>query len=126
GVPYAWLLCQIAAEEFGIPKKESVWNVNVRYQEQQGALFAKNLAMLPGALQCSAQGNECEFSQSIIFEDDSERGKGWLIGKLLLGLLPGGGLSFKYLKVLLDASSIGEKIFKHYMKYPKDPTGLKV
>ncbi|KAA6375070.1 MAG: hypothetical protein EZS28_029405, partial [Streblomastix strix] len=46
GVPYAWLLCQIAAEEFGkamkepgIPKKESVWNVNVRYQELQGAFF---------------------------------------------------------------------------------------
>ncbi|KAA6363028.1 MAG: hypothetical protein EZS28_041445, partial [Streblomastix strix] len=111
GVPYAWLLCQIASEEFGkamkepgILKKESVWNVNLRYQELQGALFAKNLALLPGALSCKPEENDYEFKKSIIVQDESEQGQGW---------------------ILINAYLIGEKIFKHYMNYPKDPTGMK-
>jgi flavin-dependent dehydrogenase len=70
GVPYAWLLCSIAAEEFGrvmkdgaYPSREAAWPVNARYARAQGAEFARLLATLPGAVKCSAEENDYEFER---------------------------------------------------------------
>jgi flavin-dependent dehydrogenase len=130
GVPYGWLLCSIATEEFGkamkdgaYPEKEAVWGVNVRYAKAQGALFAQNLAMLRGAVSCTPEENDYEFAHAIIFEDDDEKGKGNLLLKLLKGLFSG-GLSWKSLSDLAGAAGIGTKIYKHYMDYPASPGGL--
>jgi flavin-dependent dehydrogenase len=131
GVPYGWLLCSIAADEFGramkngadTPTREAVWAVNTRYNREQGALFAKNLAMLSGAVSCTAQENDYEYQHSIIYEDDDEKGKGNLILKLLKGLFSG-GLSTAALGKLLSAAGMGEKLYKHYMAYPETPRGL--
>jgi flavin-dependent dehydrogenase len=130
GVPYGWLLCSIAAEEFGAamkdgayPVKEAVWNVNTRYAKAQGALFAQNLAILRGAVSCTPEENDYEFEHAIIFEDDDEKGKGSLVLKLLKGLLSG-GLSWKSLRSLAEAAGIGARIYKHYLAYPKTSEGL--
>jgi flavin-dependent dehydrogenase len=127
GVPYGWLLCSIAAEIFGgamkaggIPLRETVWQVNVRYMREQGALFAKNLAMLSGAVSCTAKENDYEYQHSIIYEDDDEKGKGSLILKLIGGLASG-GLSFSALGNLLSAAGTGEKIYRHYLAFPEAP-----
>jgi electron-transferring-flavoprotein dehydrogenase len=130
GVPYGWLLSSIAADEFGrvmknnsYPAREAVWAVNTRYIREQGALFAKNLAMLCGATNCTPEENDYEFKHSIIYEDEREKTGGSLILKLLAGLCSG-GLSLKALGNLMGASGIGEKIYKHYMAFPKSPAGL--
>jgi electron-transferring-flavoprotein dehydrogenase len=127
GVPYAWRLCSIAADEFGrcmkdgaYPDRKAAWQVNVRYARSQGAEFARNLAMLSGAVQCSPEENDYEFQHSIIFKDDDDKGKGNLAVKLLKGLLSG-GLSISALRKLAGAVSIGGKIFKHYRSFPENP-----
>jgi flavin-dependent dehydrogenase len=127
GVPYAWLLCSIAADEFGrcmkngaYPSRDAAWQVNVRYVRSQGAEFARNLAMLSGAVQCSPEENDYEFQHSIIFEDENDKGKGNLVVKLLVGLVSG-GLSLKALGNLMGAAGIGGKIFKHYRSFPENP-----
>jgi electron-transferring-flavoprotein dehydrogenase len=130
GVPYAWLLCSIAADEFGrcmkngvYPSRDAAWQVNVRYVRSQGAEFARNLAMLSGAVQCSPEENDYEFQHSIIFEDEDDKGKGNLVAKLLIGLVSG-GLSLKALGNLMGAAGIGGKIFKHYRSFPENPAGF--
>jgi flavin-dependent dehydrogenase len=130
GVPYAWLLCSIAAEEFGramqggaYPEGEKVWRVNRRYYQAQGASFAQVLALLPGAVNCSAEENDYEFEQSIIFEDDKEKGRGNLVLKLLRGL-GAGRLSFGTLKGLIGAVIRGGGIYKHYMNFPEERGGF--
>jgi flavin-dependent dehydrogenase len=133
GVPYGWLLCSIASEEFGkamrngaYPSRENVWAVNKRYIKEQGALFAKNLAMLSGAVSCTEKENDYEYQQGVIYEDGDEIGKGGsLITKLLKGLFAG-GISISALGNLLSAAGIGEKIFKHYMAFPDSPAGFAV
>jgi flavin-dependent dehydrogenase len=144
GVPYGWLLSSIASEEFGkamrngaYPMKENVWAVNKRYIKEQGALFAKNLAMLSGAVSCTEKENDYEYQHSIIYEDtqpspkgdgappktdETEKG-GSLIAKLLKGLFAG-GISLSALRKLLSAASIGEKIYKHYMAFPDSTPGF--
>ena len=131
GVPYGWLLCSIAAEEFGrtmkngtYPLRESVWAVNARYAKEQGAEFAKNLAMLSGAVSCTEKENDYEYQHDIIYEDDDKEGKGrGLFPKLLMGVLAG-GISFAALGSLLSAAGVGEKIFKHYMAFPESAAGF--
>lgn len=130
GVPYGWLLSSIAAGEAGrameggaYPSREALWGINTRYIEEQGALFAKNLAMLCGATRCTEEENDYEFKHSIIYEDADEKGKGNLVLKLLSGVLTG-GISFAALSNLLSASSIGEKMYRHYRSYPSNPAGL--
>jgi electron-transferring-flavoprotein dehydrogenase len=130
GVPYAWVLCKAAAGEYGramqngaYPAREAVWQVNIAYIKEQGALFAKNLAMLCGATNCTEKENDYEFKHSIIYEDDDEKGKGNLVLKLFWAFVTR-GLSASSLGNLMSASGIGEKVYKHYLAYPSDPGGL--
>ncbi|MDR0785696.1 MAG: FAD-dependent monooxygenase [Treponema sp.] len=132
GVPYAWLLCSIAAEEFAeamkngaYPTQTAVWAINTRYQRSQGAEFAQNLAMLSGAVDCSPEENDYEFAHSVVFEDESEKGKHNLVLGLLRGALSG-GISIKSLINLVKAAGMGGKILKHYRSFPKEPTDFKV
>lgn len=130
GVPYGWLLSKIAAEvasdalkDEGAATRSSLWPINARYAKEQGALFAQNLALLPGAVGCTAEENDYEFKKGIIFESDEEKGKGNLPLQLL-GALFSRGMSFRSLKKLLGAAMIGGKLFKHYQAYPENPSGF--
>jgi flavin-dependent dehydrogenase len=130
GVSYGWLLCAIAAEEFGramrdgaYPEREKVWAVNRRYARAQGASFARILAVLPGAVSCGPEENDYEFERGIIFEDDNEKGRGNPVLKLLQGLFSG-KLSLGTLKKLIRAMTAGSGIYKHYMNFPEDPRGF--
>jgi hypothetical protein len=125
------------------PARENVWAVNKRYIKEQGALFAKNLAMLSGAVSCTEEENDYEYKHNIIYEDtqpspkgdanESLRGSppktdekekgGSLIAKLLKGLFAG-GISLGALGNLLSAAGIGEKIYKHYMAFPDSTLGF--
>jgi flavin-dependent dehydrogenase len=126
GVPYGWLLCRIGAEEAsaalktpGIASRDALWQTNVRYAQEQGADFASNLAMLSGAVNCSPEENDYEFRKSIIFQADGE--KPGSLPLQLLGALVSGGISARSLGKLLGAASIGGKIKKHYLAFPRDP-----
>jgi electron-transferring-flavoprotein dehydrogenase len=125
GVPYAWLLCSIAAEEFGramqggaYPGQEAVWPVNARYAQAQGAEFAQILAILPGAVNCAPEENDFEFEQGIIFEDDDEQGKGGMVSALVRGLFSG-RISPGSLVRLIRAVNTGGKIQRHYLAFPE-------
>jgi flavin-dependent dehydrogenase len=132
GVPYAWLLCKIAAEVYGEvmknggnPTREAAWAINPRYFHSQGAEFATNLAMLAGAIACTPEENDYEFKKSIIFESDDEKGKNNLITGLL-GALLSGGVSFKSLKELAGGAILGGNIGKHYKAFPENPADFPV
>jgi flavin-dependent dehydrogenase len=104
-----------------------LWGINPRYYRAQGALFAKNLAMLSGATDCTEAENDYEYAKGIIYEDHDEQGnsleRGNLVVKLLVGLVSG-HISLSTLRKLLAASGIGEKIERHYLAYPASPEGL--
>jgi hypothetical protein len=102
---------------------QAAWDVNVRYQRGQGAQFAENLAVLSGAVACSPQENDYEFSKSIIFEDEKDKDKGSLPLKLLGAALTG-GISLGSLGKLLGAASLGAKIKAHYEAFPQDPAAF--
>jgi flavin-dependent dehydrogenase len=137
GVPYSWLQCRIAAdvaaeimlanEAEATLTQAALWAINQRYNTEQGALFAKNLAMLCGATACTEAENDYEYAKGIIYEDHDEQGnsleQGNLIVKLLTGLIRG-RISFTCLRKLLSASSVGERIEYRYLNYPATPEGL--
>jgi hypothetical protein len=93
------------------------------WAREQGALFAKNLAMLSGAADCTDEENDYEYKHGIIYEDDAEKGKHSMAAGLPGGLLSG-GLSLKSPGSLLGAADIGGKIEKHYLDFPADSSGF--
>jgi len=129
GVTAAWLQAGIAAQEAGLvmkngsyPTKAALWAVNKRYYYAQGAEFAQLLSMLSGALACSPEENDYEFSQSIIFKGDDETTHGSLPGKLFKGLLTG-KMRISTLVNLLGAAGAGGKMLRHYRAYPDSEAG---
>jgi digeranylgeranylglycerophospholipid reductase len=130
GTSAAWVQAEIAAEEAGramkdcaYPTREALWQVNPRYYKAQGAEFAKNLSMLAGAVDCTPEENDYEFSKSIIFLDETEKDEGGLTGKVLKGVLTG-KLRFATLLNLAGAGKTGNRIFGHYSGFPADPAGF--
>jgi hypothetical protein len=103
----------------GYPTRDLLWQINTRYYAAQGAEFAQTLSMLCGAISCSPEENDYEFSKSIIFVGDDEKETG-LFGKIIKGVLAG-KLSFSTLSSLVGAAVTGGKIRKHYDSFPKDP-----
>jgi len=126
GITAAWLQAEIAAQEAGIamqggvyPTRAALWGVNKRYYDAQGAEFAQLLSMLAGAVACSPEENDYEFSQSIIFAGDDEKPKGSLPGKLAKGFFTG-RLSASAITSLIGAAGTGGKILSHYKAYPEN------
>ena len=129
GVTAAWLQAEIAAKEAGrvmkngsYPTQTALWAVNKQYYDAQGAEFAQLLSMLSGALACSPEENDYEFSQSIIFKGDDETTHGSLPGKLFKGLLTG-KMRISTLANLLGAAGTGAKMLRHYKAYPDSKAG---
>ncbi|MDR1867840.1 MAG: NAD(P)/FAD-dependent oxidoreductase [Treponema sp.] len=128
GIPYSWLLnsiaahvCAAALQNGAYPTREALWQINVQYMREQGALFAKNLALLSGATTGSEEENEYEYKHSIIYENAGESGN--LVLKLLRAAVFG-GISMKTLHTLISAARIGDTIYRHYQAYPEHPRNI--
>lgn len=123
GITAAWVHAKIAAEEagramrIGYPTRQALWPINTRYYTAQGAEFAQTLSMLAGAVSCSPEENDYEFSKGIIFVGDDEKDTG-LFSKIIKGVITG-KLRFRTLSSLIGAAIIGGKIRKHYVQFPK-------
>jgi len=102
------------------PTKEALWKINTLYQRDEGAEFANLRATLIGAVAMSKKDNDYMFKESIVFKSDDEEVKGSVNGKLLKGVLSG-QFSLKALLSLLASSNCGQKLERHYKKFPDDP-----
>ncbi len=143
GVTAAWTLCQIAAEEVHVALKHpgplgrrSLWNVNVRYFQDQGAKFAELLAQIPGAAGLTSDEQQYLFRKDIIFSsqelEEINRDYGLRVsfsgmarmGALLVWGVLSRQFSLKNLRSLLGSIAISGKIAKHYRSYPRTPEGF--
>ena len=129
GIPSAWVQCTPAAKVVAkalsggkIATKEDLWDINVLYQRGEGAEYAGTRAMLIGAVNMSAKDNDYLFANDIVFCDDDKGPNPNVVGTLLKGVFSG-KFSISGLISLMSASNKGEKLKKHYQKYPESPAG---
>jgi digeranylgeranylglycerophospholipid reductase len=143
GVTATWMLDMIAAEVINESlkseeyiSKEKLWDINVKYFTDQGAKFASLLLQLSGILNFTEKEWNYVLKKGLIYktsEEDKppEPNKEYeeemsfmellkFVWSLLGGLLTR-NLSFKNVKRLFRANSLGNKIKKHYEKYPTEP-----
>ncbi|MDR2078906.1 MAG: hypothetical protein LBP74_04180 [Treponema sp.] len=127
GVPDTWVLCSIAAEEFGramqngaYPRREAVWTVNSRYISEQGALFASFFASRQGFTGCTPEENDYMFEQSIFYEDENNRSRTDVVQQIAQGREEG-RISSAAAEKITGALKTGKDIHVHYVNYPKNP-----
>jgi flavin-dependent dehydrogenase len=127
GVPDTWVLCSIAAGEFGrvmrdgaYPRREELWPVNCRYIADQGALFASLFATRRGFIGCTPEENDYMFEKDILYTNGERRGQGDLVAAVTAGR-DSGKISAKSAEKMLEALKLGQEIYAHYAKFPKDP-----
>ena len=130
GITAHWLQCEIAAQEFGramqneaYPTAESVWQVNTRYMQQQGAYFAQRFAAQSGALDTTPEENDYEFANSIVFKGDDETTPVDMQESLKKGI-QSGALSMGAVQRLMDGFMAGEKLYQHYLAFPRTMDGF--
>ena len=142
GVTATWMLDMIASDVINealkseeYVSKEKLWDINVKYFTDQGAKFASLLLQLSGILNFSEKEWNFVLKKGLIYktsEEDKppEPNKEYeeemsflellkFVGSLLGGLMTR-KLSFKNVKRLLGANSLGNKIKNHYEKYPTE------
>lgn len=129
------IACEVLDEclKKGDTSKEALWAINVEYNKKQGADFASTRAILTKAVNATRDEFELFFEKDIIFNEkflnnvaDSPEIQFSLkdaldIVKGVLGGLISKRLSFKTLKYLLEGLSLGGKLKKHYLKFPRSP-----
>ena len=143
GVTATWMLDITSAEVIndalkteGYITREKLWDINVKYFQDQGAKFASLLLQLSGILNFTEKEWNYVLKKGLIYKTSEEEkppepNKEYeeemslsellsFVGKLLGGLLTR-KLSFKNVKRLLGANGLGNKIKKHYENYPSDP-----
>ena len=130
GTTAAWVHAKIAAEIAGTAlkndtfvSKETLWEINKKYYEGQGAEFAQNLSLLPAVVGCTPEENDYEFEKSIIFKGDDDKDNGNIMIDILKGVFAG-RMKLSTLIDILKAASIGKKIFTHYRRYPRNFSGF--
>ncbi|MFA5421327.1 MAG: NAD(P)/FAD-dependent oxidoreductase [Bacilli bacterium] len=129
GITSAWVQCTPAADvvaealkDGNYPTREALWKINTLYQRGEGAEFANLRATLIGAVSMAPEDNDYMFKESIVFKSDGEEVEGSVTGKLIKGVWSG-LFSFKALISLMNSSSCGKKLEKHYKEYPDNPRG---
>lgn len=117
----------------GDTSKESLWEINVRYNEAQGADFASTRAILTKAVYATRDEFELFFEKDIIFNEKFLNGVAespeikmtfsdiFGIVKGVLGGLISKRLSFKTVKYLLEGLSLGGQLKSLYLSFPKTP-----
>jgi hypothetical protein len=130
GVPDTWVLCSIAAEEFGkamengaYPQREAVWPVNCRYVSEQGALFAGLFAARQGFTGCTPEENNYMFEHNIFYEDEKNQGQGDAVQQIGEGRATG-RISSAAAEKIIGALKTGKELHAHYINYPKSPAGF--
>ncbi len=129
GITSAWVQSTPAADivaealkDRKYPTKEALWPINVMYQTGEGAEFAGQRALLVGAVNMTKADNDYLYANGIIFKSDDEEVKGSVAGNLIKGVLKG-KFTLAALRSLMRASGTGNKLTKHYKKYPTTPEG---
>jgi flavin-dependent dehydrogenase len=130
GVPDTWVLCSIAAEEFGkamqngaYPRREAVWPVNCRYITEQGALFASLFAVRYGFVDCTPEENDYMFEHSILYKDEKDQGQDDVVKQIDEGR-EAGKISPATAEKITRALKAGKDIYAHYVNYPKNPASF--
>lgn len=143
GITASWVLCDIAAEVIGkvikaglYPEKRLIWQTNVRYFRGQGAAFANLLATLTGAVNSTAEENDYEFENDIVFESKamtemnrkfaaemSLKDTATLIAKVTKGLIFG-KIKLKTVGALIKSVLSAGALQKHYRNYPESERGF--
>ncbi|MCL2630096.1 MAG: hypothetical protein FWD49_01065 [Firmicutes bacterium] len=142
GVASQWNHAEIAVNvaseamrDGGIPTKEKLWDINVKYNQTQGADFAYIFATVINAVDCSPKENEYQFKKGIVFNEKDMVTMNWTFAvnmspadslklalKVGVGVLSG-NIRFRTVKALLKGVSCATKLKKLYKGYPKTPTG---
>jgi hypothetical protein len=116
--------------------KKSLWPINKRYVDKQGAEFAGMLAMLTGAVATSAKENDFFFEKDIVFSKKSfesmASGEALAFSTAdmismaltMLGGVIAGRLRISTISSLLKGMGNGGKITKLYNQYPETPEGF--
>lgn len=115
---------------------EALWEINKSYYSGQGKVFAGLLATLVGATSSSEKENEFFFKNNIVFSKESfeamaeDRPLAFSLGativmalKMIWGVITR-QLTVKTIKTMLKGMKNGEKVTKHYEKYPTSPAGF--
>jgi hypothetical protein len=130
GVPDTWVLCSIAAEDFGkamengaYPQREAVWPVNCRYVSEQGALFASLFAVRQGFTGCTPEENNYMFEHNIFYEDEKNQGQGDAVQQIGEGRATG-RISSAMAEKIIGALKTGKELHAHYINYPESPAGF--
>jgi flavin-dependent dehydrogenase len=115
--------------------KQGLWDINVEYNQKQGADFASTRAILTKAVSAKKDEFEYFFKKDIIFSEKflSSAAEGPEIKitayesiNIVFGILGGlltGKLSFRTLKKLVEGLSLGGKLKKLYSSFPDSPSG---
>lgn len=129
GIPSAWVQCTPAADvviealkDGKYPTKEALWKINTMYQRGEGAAYARERAMLIGAVDMAPKDNDYMFEKGIVFRSDDEPECKNLVGTLLKGVLKGKFSVAAFLS-LVKAVLKGMSLEKHYKNYPETPEG---
>ncbi len=121
----------------GDTSKEKLWEINVLYNKEQGADFASTRAMLTKAVKATKGEFEYFFKHDIIFSekflDNAADGPGiditlGDIAKIGGGIIAGivtGKVKFSTIKHVATGVLLGDKLKKHYLKFPASPVGYK-
>lgn len=119
----------------GDTSKEALWRINCDYNAVQGADFASTRALFTKAVRATMEEWEYLFKKSVIFDDRFfDGGKTMPPSKtpfkdsmhLVFGIIGGvlsGNVSIKTIKGFADGLSLGGKLKKHYLNFPKTPDG---
>lgn len=120
----------------GDVSKEKLWPINVRYNKLQGADFASTRAILTKAVSASRDEFEYFFKKDIIFSEKLLNsatvgpevkvsvGDALHIACGILGAMLIGKLSLKTIKNLVSGLMLGDKLKKHYLRFPETPVGF--
>lgn len=138
GVTSSMVMMDIAADvlgkalERGDTSREALWDINVRYNQVQGADFCLVRAFLTRVIKAKDEELEYCFSKGIIFNSkflDGGKINPLDIVSTLGGVMKGVGrkhISGKTIRQVLAGAALGIELKNHYLAYPDNPGALPV
>lgn len=109
-----------AMEQGVYPTQKMMWEVNMRYQKDEGAQYAALRAILPSIVHTTAEENDWLFENSIMFKDESDTQEETYTGKLIMGVLKR-KIKLSTVLAFLKAAKLGQQLTNHYQHYPQTP-----
>lgn len=109
-----------ALQDDNYATKERLWEINLLYQRNEGALFASQRALLVNAVDMSPSDNDFLFKNRIVFKSDDEEENTKIIRTLIKGVLNKEFSKAALISIIKGATN-SKKIEKLYKKYPVNP-----